>query len=228
MTTAGEYRTTQCTAHGHPEFTIVFRRELPVPGLEKMLLSYFESAVAKGTVFKSGQTVQIGWATLRLKDRDDGTLGVLEPDVLHELKWIESVDQSLFETWRQKEVLESVGLQDRADYPRQALQAIVCSNVTESREFILGRTEPTGPTDSGWFIGCTDESHDHQLADALRAVPLIEIAVNLPPLAQFFALPAGTDVLISTPGRIRAKVFLDGEERLAASGSYLEALNRPD
>jgi hypothetical protein len=228
VTAAGEYRTTACAAHGHPEFTLVFSRDVPVPGLEKMLLGYFESSVAQGTSFKAGQTVQLGWATLRLKEREDGTLGVLEPDVLHQFKWVEAVDQSLLETWRQKEVLDSLGLAAQANYPRQALQAVVCSQATTHHEFILGRTEPTGPTDSGWFVGCTDEAHDHQSADALTAMPLIEIAASLPPLAQFFALPVGADVLISGPGRIRAKVFLDGEERPAAPGSYLDALSRPD
>lgn len=228
MTTAGEYLTTRCAAHGHPEFTLRFNRDVPVPGLEQMLLGYFEGAVANGTRFKPGQTVQLGWATLRLMQRDDGTLGVLEPDLKHELKWIESVDQSLLDTWRQKEVLESLGLRERVDYPRQALQAIVCERVWDAPTFIMGRTEPSTPSDSGWFVGCTDDAHDHQRPDALTVVPLIEIAVRVPPLTQFFALPAGTDVAVSAEGRLRARVFLDGEERQPVEGSYLDSLNRQD
>lgn len=226
MTPAGEYRTTGCTAHGHPEFTVRFRREVPVPGLEQLLLGYFEREVAGGATFKPGQSVQLGWATLRLVQRDDGTLGVLEPDLAHELKWVESVEQSLLETWRQKEVLESLGLAARADYPRQALQAIVCSRAWEQPTLVLGRTEPTGPTDSGWFVGCMDDAHDHQVPEALGVVPLIEIAVRVPPLAQFFALPAGADVVVTGRPRLTARVFLDGEERIPAPGSYLDALSR--
>ena len=59
MTAAGEYRTTQCAAHGHPEFTVRFARDVPVPGLERLLLGYFEGAVARGTSFKPGQTVVV-------------------------------------------------------------------------------------------------------------------------------------------------------------------------
>ena len=81
MTTAGEYRTTKCAAHGHPEFTLRFAHDVPLPGLEEMLITYFEQGVASGTQFKPGQTVLVGWATLRLTQRDDGTIGVLEPDV---------------------------------------------------------------------------------------------------------------------------------------------------
>lgn len=225
MTTRGDYRTTQCSAHGHAEFTLHFERDVPVPGLERMLIGYFEGAVQQGSRFKPGQTVQLGWATLRLTQREDGTLGVLEPDLKQELKWVEAVDQSLFETWRQKEVLESLGLAERADFPRQALQAIVCSRVWDSTEFIMGRTEPHGPSDSGWFIGCSDETHDHQVESALSVIPLIELAVRLPPLTQFLALPVGVDVIATGPGRLRARVFVDEVERTPAPGSYLEALN---
>jgi hypothetical protein len=225
VTTKGEYRTTACTALDHPEFTVRFERDVPVPDLERMLIGYFEDSVKRGTQFKPGQTVQLGWATLRLTQRPDGTLGVLEPDLKHELKWIESVDQSLFETWRQKEVLESLGLSQRADFPRQALQAIVCSKVWESTSFVLGRTEPHGQTDSGWFIGCADDAHDHQHEDALNVIPLIELAVRLPPLTQFLALPVGTDVIATGPERLHARVFVDEAERPAAPGSYLDALN---
>lgn len=228
MTSKGEYRTTGCAAHGHREFTLAFAHDVPVPGLERMLLGYFEGAVAQGTQFKPGQTVQLGWATLRLTQRADDTLGVLEPDLKHELKWVESVDQSLLDTWRQKEVLESLGLTARADFPRQALQAIVCSRVWEAEAFVLGRAEATSATDSGWFVGCTDEAHDHQEPEALTVVPLIEIAVRLPPLTQFLALPSGTDVVASGPGRVRARVFVDDAEVTPKAGSYLASLNEPD
>jgi hypothetical protein len=62
----------------------------------------------------------------------------------------------------------------------------------------------------------------------LTVVPLIEIAVRVPPLTQFFALPTGTDVAVSAEGRLRARVFLDGEERQPVDGSYLDSLNRQD
>ena len=223
-----EFRTSACTAHQHPEFTLRFLRDVPVPGLEKLLLGYFENAVASGTKFKAGQTVQLGWATLRLTQREDGTFGVLEPDLKTELKWIESVDQSLLETWRQKEVLESVGLLEQASYPRQALQAVVCSRVWDAAAFMMGRTAASAPTDSGWFVGCMDEAHDHQTPDALSVVPLIEIAVKVPPLTQFFALPEGSDVVVTGPGRVRARVFFEGKELQPRESSYLSALNRQD
>lgn len=213
--------TTRCAAAGHPEFTLVFRGEPPVPDLEKSLLDYFETAVAGGTTFKAGQTVQLGWATLRLMQRDDGTLGVLEPDLGDSLKWHEGVDQSLYETWKQKEVLSSLELLPQADFPRPALHAVVCTQLFDAPAKMLGRTEPHSGTDSGWFIGCFDDAHDHQREDALTVAPLVEIAARVPQLVQFFALPVGVDLVVS-PGELR--VFVDGEARAPRPGSYLQAI----
>ena len=138
------------------------------------------------------------------------------------------MDQTLFDAWRQKEVLSSLGLIDRIDYPRQAQQAIACSQTWETPTLVLGRTAPSAPNDSGWFVGCMNDAHDHQVADALRVVPLIEVAARLPPLTQFLALPVGTDVVVSSEGRLRARVFIDGDEVKPKEGSYLDALNRQD
>lgn len=215
--------TTGCAALGHPEFTIVFRGEPPVPGLERLLLGYFEASVAAGSVFKAGQTVQLGWATLRLLQREDGTLGVLEPDLGSTLRWHEGVDQSLYETWKQKEVLSSLGLAERADFPRPALHAVVCTQAFDTPAKMLGRTEPHAGTDSGWFVGCFDDDHDHQHEDALGVMPLVEVATRAPALTQFFALPPGTDLVIGPRG---IRVFIDGEAREPVPGSYLEALDR--
>lgn len=216
--------TTGCAQFGHAEFTLTFRKDPPVPGLENTLLGYFEASVSAGKRFKAGETVQLGWATLRLTQRTDGTLGVLEPDLAHELKWVEGVDQSLVETWRQKEVLSSLGLLERADFPRQALHAVVCTQAFDTPSKMLGRTDAHGQTDSGWFVGCFDDDHDHQREDALTVMPLVEIATRAPLLTQFFALPAGTDLVIA-PGGVQ--VFIDGEAREPRSGSYLEALAHP-
>jgi hypothetical protein len=223
-----EFRTTKCSAAQHREFTVRFGAPCPVPNLERMLLGYFEEAVAAGTRFKAGETVQLGWAVLRLIDRPDGTLGVLEPDLRGSLKWVESVDQSLFETWRQQEVLRSLGLDEYFSPPRQAQRAVVCTRVWESPGLLMGRAKSTEALDSGWFVGCTDEGHDHEAAESLQAVPLIELAARSPALAQFFALPVGSDVAVRGPGRIKARIFFQEQELTPKPGSYLHAVLAPE
>jgi hypothetical protein len=215
------FRTTACAQHRHPEFTLQLARTV-VPGVERMLLSYLESAVARGTRFKPGQIIQLGWGTLRVLARRDGTLGLEEradPE-----RWMETVDRTLHQTWYQKEVADSLGLAERLAFPRQDQAVMMAECTLGASSWLLTRLPSDDTRFSGWSIACTDE-HDH----GERAFPpLLALTADMPFLAQFLALPTGTAVLVMGrgPGRVRAHAFLDGEELTPAPGSYLAALNR--
>lgn len=190
-----------------------------------MLLSYFEEAVRNGTVFSAGQTVQLGWATLRLVARDDGTLGVHEPDMTFERGWVDSVDAALMQTWLQEEVGASLGLLHELSFPHQEQLAIVCKRVRECTAFLISRAQPSG-RDSGWFVGCTDPTHDHDARENLAPTMLYNAAVLAPALTPFLALPAGIEVEVGTEpsvGEPSVSVFFDGEPIVPAPGSYLAA-----
>lgn len=219
------FRTTRCAEHGHPEVTLQLLREVPIAGAQTMLLRYFEEAVAAGTRFQAGESVRLGWSTLKLIARDDGTLGVEELDLEHLPQWHESVSQTLLEAWRQNEVAKSLGL--APTFPSQLSTAVVCAQWKETVEFLLDRKPPQADDDSGWFIGCTDPEHDHEDAQSLRVTQLLNVAAWVPPLAQFLALPPGTEVLVQGPGRVRAQVWADGKALPPAAGSYLAALGEP-
>jgi hypothetical protein len=219
------FRTSKCALHGHREFTLIFKKRPPVIGLERTLLDYFENGVAKGTSFLPGQVVQLGWALLQLIERDDGTLGVQEIDIENKSGWVESVHMSLTATWFQREVVSSVGIAEPA-FPRQGQNATVCDKLRDAGpDYLLGRVEPDDAEDSGWFMGCVDEEHDHRHVDNLSRAHLVGIAVRHPFVTQFLALPVGTKVRVSGPGRVRAAIFLHGEERVPIAGSYLAVLN---
>jgi hypothetical protein len=218
------FRTTRCVEHDHPELTIRFASRPPVPNLERMLLGYFEDEVAKGTRFATGQIIQLGWAMLRIVERPDGTLGVEEPSVETESGWVESVEHSLMQAWSQREVAVSLGLVDQLAFPVQVQTAIVCERLLDGDAVLLARVEPDGES-SGWFFGCTDETHDHNKPDSLSMAQLIGVAHRLPFVTQFLALPPGATVLIRGPGRIRATVWVNEQELTPRPGSYLEALN---
>jgi len=219
------FRTSQCSRHGHQEFTILFSERPPVHGLEKTLLSHFENAVARGATFRPGQFVQLGWASLRLMSRPDGTLGVQEFDSQAEGGWVESVDKALMAAWSQKEVVLSVGLQEPA-FPGQMQDAVVCKKLLEGHdEYQLSRSDPDDDDDSGWFLACFGKDHDHDKASELAMTQLVHVTTRLPFITQFLALPAGADVHLTGPGRIRATVFIDGEERVPLPGSYLAGMS---
>ena len=65
------------SAYGHPDIVIHYHN-LAAP-LVGWLQTYFAEAVAEGTVFRAGETVQIGWMLLMLRDGEAGQLMVWEP-----------------------------------------------------------------------------------------------------------------------------------------------------
>jgi len=221
------FRTSRCAAHRHPEFTIVFRRPMPIPSLERMLLDHFEEAVAAGTRFLPGQIVRAGWADFRLIERSDATLGLEERDAHATSEWTESVDHSLMQVWVQQEVCRSLGFED-SSFPQQTQSALVCSELFDAPgPYWLDRLKPMSDLDSGWFIGCLGAEHDHNQEENLTKVwPLWHLVVRMPFLGQFLALPTGTQLEVEPPPHVAAKVLIDGVERLPRAGSYLEALNR--
>lgn len=222
MTTL-QFVTTRCGAANHPEITLQFRDQQPVP-VERMLLGYFENGVAAGRRFLPGQTVQLGWATLRLCERSDGTIGVEEREGAD---WVESCDRSLMQTWVQKEVCQSLGLAEEMSFPRQDQMAIACDEAHLADRWLLTRDQPQDDGDSGWFIGCFKEpAHNHERPEALLAPALIQLVERLPFVTQFLALPPGSQVFVDgTAERIRPRVFMNGQPLQPLAGSYLEALS---
>lgn len=232
--THGQFvRTTTCRNYGHPEVTLGFKAPPLVPGLERMLLGYFESAVARGVKFAPGQTVTFGWAHLRLSQRSDGTIGVQAYDLREQSEWSDWVDEALMTTWQQQQVAASLGVQDLSKCPYQSHTAIVCRRLkADLLELQLKRFAPSAnnKNDSGWFVGCFDADHDHDSGENLALASLASIASILPVTSQFFVLPWDCAVLLDYRGRsrVRATVLLDDEERAPAPGSYLERLNSTD
>jgi len=225
------FRTTTCAAHGHREVTLQLTRALPIPNIERNLLDYFEGAVARGTKFLPGQTVRIGWATLKLVERDDGTLGVCERELSPEVAWVEQVDRALHDTWVQHEIVASVGLAGEIAFPSQDDLVMISPCAEDSGEplVMVRTTVDDAPQFSGWSLQCA-EDHDH---GEPAFVPLLAVAANHPGLVQLLALPPSTLVFVSweekasAPAgqlRIEPHVFRGDDELVPAPGSYLAAL----
>jgi len=225
------YKTTACSQHGHREVTIQLAKQSPIPDVHRMLINYFEGAVARGSKFLPGQTVQLGWSKLRMIDRSDGTLGVEERVPKPDEEWVEAVDRALQDTWFQKEVVASVGLLDQMTFPRQDEDVIVTDCALDAPALIAIRlaNENLPQGFSGWSLTCA-EDHDH---GEKQVLPLLAIAAMLPGVVQLLALPHDTVVLIAfrekadAPEgmlRIEPHVFRAGDEVIPQPGSYLARL----
>jgi hypothetical protein len=225
------HRTTGCGQFGHREITVQLLQTFPVRDLHRMLTGYFESAVAGGSEFLPGQTVQLGWSQLRICERSDGTLGVKERELTPEVKWTESVDRALRDAWLQKEIVSSLGLDDALSFPRQDEAVLVTECSFAAPALVLMRLPNEGLADgfSGWTLSCA-ENHEH---GGEMMVPLLALAAEKPALVQLLALPHDTMVLVmfnevpgAPPGalRIEPHVFRDGQELSPEAGSYLATL----
>lgn len=222
----GLYRTGIGAHHDHPEFVIRLSKP-PVPGLQdalaQWLLDYLQDSIAEGTRFSPGETIQVGWRTLRVAERGDGNLG------LHERidgQWEEHVEQTLRDLWFQKEVVASVDLTDRLSFPNEDQSAAVarCAGASDAA-LLLSRSDPEDQSTSGWLISC---AHDHR-HPAWASRPLVGLVESHPSITQFLALPVHASVTLNsahlTPtGRIGVQIRVEGRDLSPMTGSYLAAL----
>jgi len=158
------------------------------------LIGWLEERVLGGEVFRPGESLQVGWMYDKIVSRSDGTLGIVEPDFKTvPVAWVEGVALTLRHIWFQKEVAASVAL--APSFPSYRQSAIVCSRLRGASAVMMHREEPSD-VDSGWFIGCYDDDHDHQDPAELLSVSLFEAAVSWDQrFIAYLALPAGCYVV---------------------------------
>ncbi len=212
------FRTSGCAKHGHREVTVQFNERPVIPNGERLLISYFEDAVGKGTQFKPGQTIGIGGQMLRLTERADGTLGVEEPVPSPHEEWLEQIDRTVAEVMIQRYVCDSVKL--ALAYPQPGASCLVAECAQDADAFVMSRVAVDGMPDhaSGWMLSCTE---DHEHSDRM-GLPLLALSALKHEAVKFLALPVNTVVLV-TPDQ--ATVFHAGKQLTPLAGSYLEQLN---
>lgn len=221
--------TTGCARHGHREVTLQTDDPLMVPDLERMLLEYFEGAVAKGEKFAPGQLLRVGWAVLRMCERADGTLGVEERELMSgPPTWREHVDRVLADTFLQREVARSVGCTDSIAFPMQDQLFVVheCATTSVALELERAPNEGLPPAASGWRLRCA-ANHDHGQP---LAAPLLAMSAKHPVLVEMLALPHGTRVVVTfhayPDGRVRIEphIYEGDRELVPLADSYIAAL----
>ena len=215
-----QVKTTGCARHDHPEFTLDIGDALETDG--KWLVKFLEQAVASGERFAPGETVAIGWMLTRVVEVDDDTLTLHEPDMKSmPIQWVPTVRSTLAHLRIQKAIAESVGLEDELELPSIRHTAIVCTELGEEPGMILARAEPKAG-DSGWFAGCADPDHDHNVAENLDVTSLYQLAIAVPGAIGFLGLPAGVQVLIEAGAA--PHIAMNGKRLPIKARSYLAQL----
>jgi hypothetical protein len=174
---------TSLREYGHPDIVALVDPE--AVQLADWLPDYFTEEVRGGTLFESGQIIQIGWNLLKLEPTAEGSLSVFEPDFDGmPIRWVEGVNRTVRFLVAQRAVCDELRVQP--DFPsiRQALS--LPASIASLDRFSMTRIEPDG-NHSGWVI------HDRRDA-AMRNLSLYEAATWSPAIVAFLALPPGSVV----------------------------------
>ncbi|WP_322057372.1 hypothetical protein [Paraburkholderia sp. J63] len=156
----------------------------------KPIISYFEDEVRRGTVFKAGETVQMGWMILMLKSTDAGELDVWEPCFGKvPIVWERGASRTYRQLIVQKSVSELLAVEP--SFPSLTQSAVVSPRFMASKDFQMSREASQG-TDSGWLF-----SADSSESDGGRLVSLFEIASQRPEVIPFLALPESSSVVLN-------------------------------
>lgn len=216
--------TLRCHAHSHPEFAIEFDPQRLLGLDAQWMADLLESWVADGQRFSDGESVQIGWSFTRLRQGDDGLLHFEEPDFESmPIVWTSGLTATLLHLRLHKDTAMSVIDADAMDTPSLRQSCLICTRLKAGNDFMMMRTQPD-EWDSGWFIGCLEDDHDHNEPDGLVPESLYQAIVEHAPLAlAYLGLPAGTAVRVESG---QFELFDESGVLKPAPGSYLDAVRR--
>jgi hypothetical protein len=206
-----ECATRSCGRYGHAEFVVEVG---DVPQVDATwLIGYLEDAVAEGTVFAPGETIQIGWMITRIELAPAGRLTLYEPDLRSlPVRFVPGTAATLRHLRAQRNLADAFGLGDLLQFPSIADSAIACTHYDRGHDWVLSRVEPEVQIegrDCGWFVGCAVDSHDHDDPVSLERISLYQIAMRVPEIVEYLALPPSCEVIVRRGGE--PMVAYDGE-----------------
>jgi hypothetical protein len=211
--------TTRCKSHSHPEFVLDADSEVPDSHLRE-LAQTIEEMVAAGSVFRPKQTFQVGWIVTQIASFDATQLTLVEPDMKSmPIRWVPGVTETLRQKMVQVFALDSFSLRDEMTMATALQSMVVCTEYT-APEFFMVRSEPDG-NDSGWFVGCLGQDHDHNDAENLRCLSLYEASLHQRGIQNFLLFPVGTTVVNDTKNGLT--VLKDDQPLELVPGSFLDA-----
>ncbi len=211
--------TTKCEQFGHPEF-VLEADESTVPDIYiREMVKTIEHMVEGGSVFRPGETFQIGWMLTRVQEPGQTHLTLEEPDMRSlPIQWVPGVTQTLRQKMVQVYMLDSVSLRHQMQIPTIRHTLIACTRYNTS-EFFMTRSKGTNERDSGWFVGCLDHGHDHNDIANLRCQSLYEAYLGQRGILGFVTFPVGIMVVVNSENGVT--ILNDGEPLGIVPGSFL-------
>lgn len=216
-----EQRRTAAGVAGQAEFTLEFEPEIVTRLGMDWLVAWLEDSMREGSRFLEGETVGIGWLNCYVVDREDGTLGLCEPDFENVPPILAAgASKTVSQLWLQREVAESLGLGYELDFPHYVQYAMTCAGFADAESVIMQRYEGGEEDESGWFLRCLGVEHEHD-SSTLQLCTLYELAVMKPVIVGYLALPPGCTV---TLGESIPSIVRDGADLQIREGSLLATM----
>jgi len=214
--------------------TIPWLEQDPRERLLTDLLKFIESYLSdQSTQILAGQTMHYGWTTLRFV-QDEHNLSGAGPEVLliEEIEhpfapddtYVSGVAHTMALMQLQEEAMRRNTITGDALYPHRSRFALICKRVTPKtvqflRPLVAHRAWQPRKPDSGWFIGCCSNDHDHDDPEELARIHLIHLAEHFPAIFPYVAMPVDTKLIFEETQVI---LFRPGEqEGYVDTGSIL-------
>lgn len=212
--------TTRCSDYDHPEFALVCDASVPQADI-KVLVSFLQDSVAEGIRYKDGDLITAGSMLFRVAMIKD-TLFIEEPNLLSmPIEWRQGVTRTMQLLRLQKDIAESVGLEDKMDPPSIRYSLLVGADVTPlDKEIVLDRMKASD-SDSGWFVGRQESQLNYDDDSSLKRISVYQAILNWPQIGGFLALPAGCRVELSG---WKPRFTFNGRNLEIKSGSLIDAL----
>jgi hypothetical protein len=209
-----EHRAVLRANYGHPD--IIAWVDKSFDASAAWLPDYFIEQVRSGVRFAEGQTIQVGWTTLKLAANSGGDLVVLEPDlVAMPVRWVEGASRCMRFLVLQRAICEEFGVEP--DFPSLRQPASAPDPFAGANNFTMTRLENEA-SQSGWvFQQGTDA--------ALRMVSLYEAALSNRAIIPFLALPSGS--VVSREGNMYS-VSAGGRHASSLSSDLLAKLGEAE
>ncbi|WP_254511059.1 immunity protein Imm33 domain-containing protein [Anatilimnocola floriformis] len=194
--------TTNCSRYHHAEFVLEAKHDYLQQTLQSVGTT-IEQMVASGSRFKPNQTFQIGLSQTMVKPFDQWRLTLVEPDMVSfPIAWTSGISWTVQQLFLQSSCLGSVGLKPELQNVVLNKSLIVCRRYAEAG-FLMHRSEPSDQNDSGWYLGCNDEGHNHDDPRNLERVSLYAALLRQPSIGAFLTFPFESEIQIDPQRGLR-------------------------
>ena len=212
------YITRDLSSYGNREFSLHYESALTID--VEIIVNILRTRVSTSGPLTPGDSIQIGCSLCRVIDRGD-YLGLEEPSFQSDpMQWVDSVDATARHLSLQRAAAESCNLEDDLSFPAITHTAFVCSSIDSADGIFMDRVKPLSDTDSGWFVACSDQNHDHDSSENLQKSSLYELSLRKPGVIPFLGFPVGTTAMLKRAERPR--VLLHGSMLRPEQNSFLD------